>query len=110
MPAQQGRRLDEDVPETPVGEQSYQTPPGPRLVGEPQHWSVDLVSKHRHLAAATGESNELEDTAERPVEEREGHRRMLAASDARGQTAGHGPRMAFSAPKVPQGNDEQESK
>jgi hypothetical protein len=53
---------------------------------------VDLASKDCHLVAqhddldgeirvtASNESDELEDTAERPVEEREGHRWMLSGA------------------------------
>jgi hypothetical protein len=52
---------------------------------------MDLASEDGHLMAQyhdldsevrvplTGESDELEEAAERPVEEREGHCRMLAA-------------------------------
>jgi len=52
---------------------------------------VDLASQDRHLVAqhddldgeirvtATNESDELDETAERPVEKREAHCRMLAA-------------------------------
>ena len=63
------------------------TPLGRRL----QCRSVDLASQDRHLVAqhddldgeirvtATNESDELDETAERPVEKREAHCRMLAA-------------------------------
>ena len=40
----------------------------------------DLDREVRVLA--TGEPDQLEDATERPVQEREGHRRMLAASVA----------------------------
>lgn len=60
---------------------------------------MDLASEDRHLVAqhddldgeirvaATDQSDELQDAAERPVEEREGHRWMLAAPDSRRQSA-----------------------
>jgi hypothetical protein len=63
------------VPTTLAGEQSCQ-PHHDRPVGNPQHCSVHLASKHRYLmalhddldcevrVAATGESSELEDAAE----------------------------------------------
>jgi hypothetical protein len=71
---------------------------------------VDLAAQDGHLVAqhddldgeigvtAADESDELDDAAERPVEEREGHGRMLAAPKPRRQSAGRRPRMAFSAP------------
>jgi hypothetical protein len=40
---------------------------------------------------------QLEDAPERPIEEREGHSRMLAAPGASRQSAGRRARMAFSA-------------
>ena len=109
VPAQQGLWLDEEAPETLAGEQSCQ--PGQDCpVGRLQRRSVDLASKDRHLVpqhdelageigvSATDESDELEDAAQRPVEEREGHRRMLVAPDARRQSPGQRRWMAFSAP------------
>lgn len=67
-----------------------------------QRRSMDLASKGCHLVAqhddldgeirvaATDEPNQLEDAAERPVEEGEGegHCRMLAAPESRRQNAG----------------------
>jgi len=57
----------------------------PFPVSRLERWSVDLAPEHRHLVAehdhldrevrifATGEPDQLNDAAERPVEEREGH-------------------------------------
>jgi hypothetical protein len=102
-----GRRL----PETQVGEQSDQPRQDPdwsagRSIGR---WT--WCRSTAHLAAATGEWNELEDMADRPVEEPEGHRRMLAAPDAPGvkvQFIAHGWHSRHR--EVRQDNDEQESK
>lgn len=72
--------------------------------GRLQRWAVDLASEHRHLMAqhddldrevrvlATGEPDQLEHATERPVQQREGHRRMLAASgaDVKVQITAHG--------------------
>jgi hypothetical protein len=83
-PAQQGRRLDEEVSEAVAKEQSCESRqhrPACRL----ERWSVHLASKHRHLLAqhddlggevrvtATDESDQLKHAAKRAVEEREGH-------------------------------------
>ena len=89
VPAQQGLWLNEEAPEPLAGEQSCESGQnGP--VGRLQRRSMDLASEYRHLVAqhhdldsevrvsATGESDELEEAAEGPVEEREGHCRMLA--------------------------------
>ena len=46
---------------------------------------------------AADESDELEDAAERPVEEREGHCRMVAAPESRRQSAVRRQWMTFSA-------------
>jgi hypothetical protein len=99
------RRLDEPAvlpaaskESPPAGEDS----PVDRL----PRWAVDLASEHRHLLAqhddldrevgllTTGEPDQLEDATERPVEEREGHRRKLAASgaDVEVQLTAHGSR------------------
>jgi len=43
-------------------------------------------------------AGELEHAAERPVEEREGHCRMLAAPESRRQSTGRRSWIAFSAP------------
>jgi hypothetical protein len=64
------------------------------------------VAKHDDLDSevrvpATGKSDELEEAAEGPVEERESHRRMLAAQGAKRQSAAHGGWMTFSAPTSP---------
>jgi hypothetical protein len=61
------------------------------------------VAQHDDLdgeicVAVTDESDELKDTAERPVEEREGHRWMLSAPESRRQSAARSRWMAFSAP------------
>ena len=109
VPAQQGRRLDEEVPEMLAGEQSCESRHR-RPVRRVQRRSVDLAPQYRHLVAqhddldgeigvtTEDESDELEDAAERLVEEREGHGRMLAAPESRRQSAGRRPWMAFSAP------------
>lgn len=80
MPTQQGCRLDEEAPESPAGEQRCE-PHQNRSVGRLQCRSVDLASEDRHLVAqhddldgeicvtATDQSDEPQDTAERPVEE-----------------------------------------
>ena len=93
MPAQQGGRLDEQAVLPAASNESSQggedCPVGPL-----QRWAVDLASQHRHLMAqdddldrqvrvlATGDPDQLQDATERPVQERDGHRRMLAASGA----------------------------
>jgi hypothetical protein len=63
---------------------------------------VDLTSEYCHLVAqrddldgevgvrAKGEPDQLKDAVERPVELREGHRRMLAPSGERRQSPAHG--------------------
>ena len=61
-----------------------------------------LVAQHDDLDGEIGvtaedESDELEDAAERPVEEREGRGRMLAAPESSRQRAGRRLRMACSA-------------
>jgi hypothetical protein len=87
--AQQGCRLDEEASEMLAEEQSCESRQH-RPVRRLQCRSVDLAAQDRHLVAqhddldgefgvtAEDESDELEGTAERPVEEREGHGRMLA--------------------------------
>ncbi len=109
VPAQQRCRLDEEASETLAGKESRQ-PRQDRSIGRLQHWSVDLASQHRHLVTqhddfdrevcvtATGEPNQLEDAAERPVEQREGHRRMLAPRESGRQSPDNSRWMAFSAP------------
>ncbi len=62
-----------------------------------------LVAQHDDLDGEIGvttedESDQLKDAAERLVEEREGHGRMLAAPESRRQSAVRRPWMAFSAP------------
>ena len=98
VPAQQSFWSDEEAPESPTGQQMCE-PRHHRPVGRLQRRSVDLASEDRHLVAqhddldgeirvtATDQSDELQDAAERPVEEREGHRWMLAAPDSRRQSA-----------------------
>lgn len=46
---------------------------------------------------ATDETDQVKHAAERPVEEREGHRRMLAGADTPRQSEAHGPWTVFSA-------------
>jgi hypothetical protein len=93
MPAQQGVGLDEQASLAKTREQS---PQGGQhsAVGRLQHRTVDLASKDRHLVAqhddldrqirvrAAREPDQLEDANECPVQEGEGHLRMLAASGA----------------------------
>ena len=90
VPAQQGLWLNEEAPEPLAGEQSCESRQD-RPVGRLQRRSMDLASEDGHLVAqhhdldsevrviATGESDELEEAAEGPVGERDGHCRMLAA-------------------------------
>ena len=92
-----------------AGEQSCESRQH-RPVRRLQRWSAHLASQDRHLVAqhddldgeigvtAEDASDELEDAVERPVEEREGRGRMLAAPESSRQSAGRRPRMAFSAP------------
>ena len=82
------------------------TPPDRRF----QRRSMDLAPEDRHLVAQhddldgevhvapADESDQLEDAAERSVEEREGHRRMLVLPDGGRQSADWRLRMGFSAP------------
>jgi hypothetical protein len=70
---------------------------------------VYLALENRHLVAqhddldgeigvtATDEAYELQHAAERPVEEREGHPRMVAGLGASPQSAAHSRWMTFSA-------------
>ena len=69
-----------------------------RSIRRLQRRSVDLAPEDCHLVAkhddldgevrvpATGKSDELEEAAEGPEEERESHRRMLAAQGAKRQS------------------------
>jgi len=71
---------------------------------------VDLASEYRDLVAqhddfdreigvrAAGEPDQLEDANERPVQEREGHPRMLARAGTFRQRPVQGLRIVFSAP------------
>lgn len=80
MPAQQGRRLDEEAIASSAGEQSYESRQH-RPIRRFECWSTDLASEHRHLRSqhhdvdgqvcivATGETYQLKDAKERPVEE-----------------------------------------
>jgi len=109
VPTQQGCWLDEEAPESPTGEQSRE-PRQHRSICWLQRRSVDLAPEDCQLVAqhddfdgeiratATDQSDDLKDTAERPVQERGGHRRMLAADGIRRQSPGHSRWMAFSAP------------
>jgi hypothetical protein len=83
VPAQQGCRLDEEVPEAVAGDQSCESRQH-RPIRRLERRSVDLAPKDRHLethdhdldgeigVTAEDASDELEDAPERPVEEREG--------------------------------------
>ena len=108
VPALQGCRLDEEAPESSAREQ-------PRQPGQdrPIRWlecgtwhlapeDCHLVATHDNLdgeigVAATEETDDLEDVAERSVEEREGHRWMLAAPEYNRQRPAHRWWMTFSA-------------
>ncbi len=80
MPAQQGCWLNEEAPESSAREQSCE-PRQNRPIRRLQRRSLDLGSEHRHLVAqqddldgevriaVTQEPNQLEETAERSVEE-----------------------------------------
>lgn len=81
-----------------------------RPIGRLECWSVDLASWHCHLVsqhddldgeigvAAAQEPDQLQDAAERPVKNREDHRRMVIRFDAGCQSAGRRLRTGFSAP------------
>ncbi len=108
VPTQLGCRLDEEVPESPAGEQTCE-PRQNRSIRRLQRRPVDLASEDCHLVAqhddldgeirvtATDQSDELQDTAERPVEEREGRRWTLAAPESRRQSPACDTRMGLSA-------------
>ena len=80
VPAQQGRRLDDEVPETRAGEHPCERGQH-RSICRLERRSVDVASEDRHLVAqhhdfngeidiaAPGEPVQLEGAAERPVEE-----------------------------------------
>ena len=89
MRAEQGRRSDEEASEVvAAGGQSCESRQHRSICGF-ERQSVHLASKHRHLVAqhddlngeigvtAEDESDQLEDAPERPVEERQGHSRLL---------------------------------
>ncbi len=72
-------------------------------------WRRRTATSWRSMTTSTARSVSLrqmspiswrtrEDAGGRPVEEREGHRRMLAAPESLRQSAGRRPRMAFPAP------------
>jgi hypothetical protein len=100
VPAQQSFWSDEEVPESPAGEQTCE-PRQNRSICRLQRRSMDLAPQDRHLVVqhddldsevrifASDQSDELQDTAERPVEEREGHGRMLAAPGVSRQSPAH---------------------
>ena len=105
MPTQQGRRLDEELVASVASEQPCE-PGQHRAICRLQRGAVNLASQDCRLVTqdhdldgevgvtATGESDQLEDAAERSVEEREGHGRMLAAPESGRQSAGRRPWMA----------------
>jgi hypothetical protein len=111
VPTQQSFRSDEEASESSAGEQPCE-PSQHRPIRRLQRRSLDLASVDCHLVAqhddldsevrvtAPDQSDELEDTAERPVVEREGHCWMLAAPESRRQSAAHRRWMAFSALKL----------
>lgn len=75
-----------------------------------ERWPMNLAAENCHLVtqhdhpdgeirvSATHESDELEGAAERPIEEGQGHRRMLSALESKCQSAGRRPWMTFPAP------------
>jgi len=100
MPAQQRGRLDEAPSVAKAREQSPQAgQDGP--VGRLAVPAVDLASEYRDLVEqdydldcevavlTEREPDQLEDATERPVQEREDHRQMLAASGAGRQSPAH---------------------
>jgi hypothetical protein len=104
VPAQQGRRLDEEVLETLSGEQSCESRKH-RSIRPFQRGSVHLAAQHCHRMAqhddldsevrifASDEADQLEDAAVRPVEEREGHGPGCSPCPAlavKAQLTGHG--------------------
>ena len=111
MPAQQGGRLDQQAVLPAASKEGGEDCP----VGRLQRWAVDLASQHRHLMAqhddldrqvrvlATGEPDQLQDATERPVQERDGHSRMLAASgaDVKVQLTAHGWRSRHPQADIP---------
>jgi hypothetical protein len=109
VPTQQSFRLNEEVPESSAREQLCECRQNCPICWF-QHWSLYLSSEDCHLVAqhddlncevgisSTNDSDQLEDAAERPVREGEGHGRILAARESSRQSAGHGPWMAFTAP------------
>ncbi len=109
MPAQQGFWLDEESSEMSAGKESCECHQH-RSIRRIQRRAADLAPHDRHFLAqhdnldggigvtAADQSDELKDTAERPVEERKGHCRMFAVSEFGRQSPVRGPRMAFSAP------------
>lgn len=96
MPAERGCWLDEEALETLAGEQ-LREPCQYRPGGGLEHQTVNLALEDCYLvaehddfkgelgAATAGEPNQLEEAVERPVEEREVHRWMLAGAGARSQ-------------------------
>jgi hypothetical protein len=100
MSAPQGRRLDEEVSETMAGEQSCQSGQHCSICWL-QRRAVHLASEDRHLMtqdhdldrevriSARDEADQLKYAAESPIEEREGHRSMLAAPGPSRQSAAH---------------------
>ena len=113
VPAQQGCRLDEEASLAPAREQSPQSGQH-RPVGRLQRRTVDLASEDRHLVAQhddldgeiacpCGRMSRISwrTRHERPVQEREGHRWMLARAGAFRQSPAQRLRMAFSAPTRP---------
>ena len=109
LPTQQGCRLDEEVSESTTGEQSCQSGQH-RSICWFQRRAVHLALEDRHLMtqdhdldrevriSATDEADQLKYAAVRPMQEREGHRSMLAAPCTSRQSAGRRPWMTFSAP------------
>lgn len=109
VPSQQGLWLDEEVSETLAGEQSCE-PRQHCSIRRLQRRSMDLapkncdfVSEHEDLdgevnVSAAYESDQLKEATERPEEEGEGPRRMVAASRPGRQSAGRRLWMAFSTP------------
>ena len=111
VPVQQGCWLDEEAPRV-IGREDACEPRQDRSIYRFQRRSVDLAPKDCHghswrsmttsmarsVSFATDQSDELKDTAERPVEGREGHRWMLSALESRRHSAGRRQWMAFSAP------------
>ena len=109
MAAQQGCRLDRQAPESSVDEQPGESRQHGPVRGL-ERWPMNLAAEDRDFGsrhddidgevnvALPDEADQLEVAAGRPLEEREGHRRMLVVGARRRQSPGRSRSMTFSAP------------